>query len=466
MTELWQASAATIAARVRARETSAREETDAALARLAEVNPALNAVVQEFPEEARAEAERIDALIARGEDPGPLAGVPATVKVNVDQAGHATTNGLTLQKDLVAGEDNPVVANLRRAGAVIVGRTNTPAFSLRWFARNSLHGTTLNPHDEALTPGGSSGGAGSAVAAGIGAVAHGTDIAGSVRYPAYACGVHGLRPSLGRIPAANLSGPDRTMGAQITAVSGPLARRIADLRLAFEAMIAPDWRDPWQTSAPYAGPPLPKRAGLALAPRGMTVAPEIQAALRSAAAALSAAGWDVEEVETPSVEDIVRVNITLWMVDFTAAGLPKLEAEGDPDSQFVARQMMAIAGEDADGWGALQRRLGLIREWTRFLADRPVLLCPVSGEAPFLNNDDVSSPERFAEIYAAQALQVGLPALGLPALTVATGAPGKPMGVQLLGLRYREDALLEAGAAIEAAHPPIAPVTPFGKAPA
>jgi len=463
MSELWQSSAAAIAARVRTRETSAREETEAALARLAAANPALNAVVDEFPEEALAEADRVDALIAQGRDPGPLAGVPVTVKVNVDQAGRATTNGLQLQKDLIAEEDSPVTANLRRAGAVVIGRTNTPAFSLRWFTRNSLHGATFNPHDKAITPGGSSGGAGAAVAAGIGAVAHGTDIAGSIRYPAYACNLHGLRPSFGRVPAANLSGPDRTIGAQLTAVSGPLARRIEDVRLAFEALSAGDWRDPWHAPAPLAGPPSPKRVGLALAPGGMTVAPEVKAALRAAAGALEAAGWEVEEVETPSVEALVQVNLTLWMVDFRMAGLPKMEAEGDPDALFVAKAMMGLAGEDADGYAALQRRLGLIRDWTRFLADRPVLLCPVSGEAPFANHSDVESEADFARIFAAQALQVGLPSIGLPGLTVATGSPGAPMGVQLVAPRFREDLLLEAGAAIEAAHAPIRPIDPFVK---
>src|SRR5690606_17503647 len=147
-----------------------------------------NAVVREMPEEALAAARAIDAAIARGDDPGPLAGVPVTTKENVDQQGFATTNGLRLQRDLVAREDSPVVANLRRAGAVIVGRTNTPAFSLRWFTRNSLRGHTLNPRNRAITPGGSSGGAAAAVASGIGAIGHGTDIGGSIRYPAYACG--------------------------------------------------------------------------------------------------------------------------------------------------------------------------------------------------------------------------------------------------------------------------------------
>ena len=207
MPEFWQESAATLARRVRDRDSSAVEIAEAALARLDSVNPAINAVVAEFPDEALAAARAIDASVARGDDPGPLCGVPVTVKVNTDQKGHATTNGCRRQCDLVSAEDNPVVANLRKAGAVIIGRTNTPAFSLRWFTRNSLHGHTRNPRNPNLTPGGSSGGAAAAVTAGIGAIGHGTDIAGSIRYPAYACGVHGLRPTLGRVPATNFTAP-------------------------------------------------------------------------------------------------------------------------------------------------------------------------------------------------------------------------------------------------------------------
>ena len=147
---------------------------------------------------------------------GPLAGVPVTVKVNIDQEGFATTNGLKLQRDVIAKANNPVVDNLRKAGAVILGRTNCPAFSYRWFTTNLIHGDTKNPRDPGITPGGSSGGAGAAVAAGIGHIAHGTDIAGSIRYPAYACGVHGLRPTIGRIAAFNAALPERPIGPQIS----------------------------------------------------------------------------------------------------------------------------------------------------------------------------------------------------------------------------------------------------------
>ena len=236
MQDLWRLSAAEMASLIRSKKVSAKEAATAALARLDAVNPKINAVVDHRPADVLAQASAIDAAIGRGEDPGPLAGVPVTVKVNIDQEGFATTNGLTLQRDAIAKSNSPVIDNLRKSGAVILGRTNCPAFSYRWFTTNLIHGDTKNPRDPGITPGGSSGGAGAAVAAGIGHIAHGTDIAGSIRYPAYACGVHGLRPTMGRIPAFNAALPERPIGPQISAVSGPLARTIGDLRIALAAM--------------------------------------------------------------------------------------------------------------------------------------------------------------------------------------------------------------------------------------
>ena len=200
MSHLHSPTATEIRASLASGDTSARALVASALNRIDTENPALNAVVQRCDKRALATADAVDQALAIGQDPGSLAEIPVTVKVNVDQAGFATTNGLRLQQDLIATEDNPVVANLRRAGAIIIRRTNTPAFSLRWFTRNLVHGATINPRDSGLTPGGSSGGAAVAVASGMGPTGHGTDIAGSVRYPSYAYGVHGLRPSFGRVP--------------------------------------------------------------------------------------------------------------------------------------------------------------------------------------------------------------------------------------------------------------------------
>ena len=269
MTRLWELPATQLAGLIRSREVSAREAVNAALDRLDDVNGTINAVVDYRPAEALTAADVIDARLRDGEEVGALAGVPVTVKVNVDQAGYPTTEGVTLQRDLVARTNNPVVDNLLQAGAVIIGRTNVPAFCLRWFTSNRLYGETRNPRDFRLTPGGSSGGAAAAVTAGIGAIAHGTDIAGSIRYPAYACGVHGLRPTLGRVPTFNASLPGSTIGGQIGKVSGPLARSIADLRLALAAMAARDFRDPWWVPAPLVGPPVERRAAICVAPDGL-----------------------------------------------------------------------------------------------------------------------------------------------------------------------------------------------------
>lgn len=463
MTHIWQLSAAEIAASIRSKKLSAVEVTRAHLERLDAVNRALNAVVQEFPEEALSAAKAVDDQIARGEDPGPLCGVPLTIKVNADQSGHATTNGLVIQKDLVAETDNPVVANMRKAGGVIVGRTNTPAFSLRWFTRNNLHGHTYNPRDRSLTPGGSSGGAASAVASGICAIGHGTDIGGSIRYPAYACGVHGLRPTLGRIPAYNASGAERHIGGQIMAVSGPIARTIADIGLGLEAMAAEDVRDPWWVPVPLDLGAFPKRAALCVAPEGLIVAPEIETALRDGAERLKNEGWQVEEVDAPPFRQAADINAQLWLAEMRHAATAMIEQEGEADSTFVFGQMARrSAPVDVGGLlDGLQSRATLVREWQMFLQKYPVLICPVSGQLPFADQKDVESEAAFEEIMQAQLTQLGLPLLGLPGLAVATGLVGKtPVGVQLIAGRYREDVLLAAGAAIERGGTPPAPVDP------
>lgn len=464
MSQLWQSSAAEIADLVQKREVSAEEVTKSTLERLDAVNPRINAVVQEMPQEALQAARSVDEAISKGADPGHLAGVPVTIKVNVDQQGHATTNGLRLQENLIAEVDSPVVANLRKAGAIIVGRTNTPAFSLRWFTRNSLHGSTFNPHNRSLTPGGSSGGAAAATAAGIGAIGHGTDIAGSVRYPAYACGLHGLRPSLGRIPALNLSAADRHIGGQIMAVSGPLARTIADVKLAFKAMAAADTSDPWWVPVPLELRPQPKRVALCKAPSGMQVAPQVKAALEDAARRLQDAGWEVDEVECPDMREPMRLQLILWLAEFRRGVAQMVIEEDDPDACFVYEQLQRHCdGPDVNGLlDCLQRRVTLMRQWNDFFDKYPVLLCPNSGELPFPNNLDAESSDAFDRVLAAQLPQIAPPFLGLPGLAVTTGilSDQTPVGIQLIGAKFREDSLLAAGADIAAAGPAFPPVNP------
>jgi len=462
MSELWRLSASEIAARVGSRELSAVEVTEQSLQRLQDVNPAINAVVQTLSEQAMTAAHAVDASIAAGEAAGKLAGVPVTVKVNIDQQGCANTNGIRIQRDHIATHDSPVVNNLRKAGAIIVGRTNTPAFSMRWFTRNSLYGHTLNPRNSVLTPGGSSGGAASAVASGICAIGHGTDIAGSIRYPAYACGLHGLRPSLGRVPAVNLSLPDRHIGAQLTAVSGPITRSIEDLRLGLAAMSVASELDPWWVPAALDQGSFAKRAALCIAPDGLAVTDEVVAALRLAAQQLSDAGWEIVERDTPPMREAMSLQLLMWMSEYHYNGGAAVLKEDDPDANFVYSQLLKNCETPTltSLMDALQQRLRLAREWQQFLTEFPILLCPVSAEAPFPDMLDVESPESFTRVLEAQMTQIALPLMGMPGLSVATATGRAPMGVQLVAARFREDVLLTAGADIEARNPPIGIANP------
>lgn len=462
--ELFEYTATQIAAAVTAGEVTAREVTQSVLTRMDAVNPAINAVVARNDNEALHAADQVDRARASGEILGPMAGVPVTTKENVDQTGFATTNGLRIQKDLIAATDNPVVSGLRRAGAVIVGRTNTPAFSLRWFTRNSLHGHTKNPHNPAITPGGSSGGAASATAAGIGAMGHGTDIGGSIRYPAYACGLQGIRPTLGRVAARNASAPDRHIGAQLMAVSGPHARSVADLRLSLNVMAQPDLQDPWHVPVPMKGPDYPRRAALCVNPEGLNTHPLVVQSLQQAAARLNDAGWQVSEVASPPFRAPARLQAQLWLAEMERGAKAMVTQEDDPDALHVLAEMHKITAlpDLNEVLDALQARLGFLREWEMFLAEYPVLICPVSSEPPF---PDLLDLDDFPRCLEAQLTQVGLPLMGLPGMSVFTGfamgeAGHTPLGAQLISGRYREDILLDAAEAIEQRSPQITVVTP------
>src|SRR5437762_7542058 len=463
MQDLWRLPANDIAALIRSKKVSAKEAALAALARLDAVNPSINAVVDHRPADVLAQAGAIDAAIAANQDLGPLGGVPITVKVNIDQEGFATTNGLKLQRDAVATSNSPVVDNLRKAGAVILGRTNCPAFSYRWFTTNLIHGDTRNPRDPGITPGGSSGGAGAAVAAGIGHIAHGTDIAGSIRYPAYACGVHGLRPTMGRVAAFNAALPERPIGPQISAVSGPLARTIGDIRIALAAMSAKDYRDPWWVPAPLEGPAMPKRVAMCLNPDGLDPVPAVEAAVADAGKRLARAGWGVEGiVNAPPLREAADLQTKLWLGDGYEAQLEAAEREGDPGALACLRGNRTKV-HPFDLSKALTRRATLTREWLAFFENYAVLLMPVSGELPFPDQLDRKDEASFARVWHAQLPQIAIPFMGLPGLTVSTGLVGRVLvGVQLVPDRYREGLCLAAGEAIEAGGTTSAAIDPAG----
>jgi amidase len=408
MQDLWRLSAAEMASLIRSKKVSAKEAATSALARLDAVNPKINAVVDHRPEDVLAQASAVDAAIGRGEDAGPLGGVPVTVKVNIDQEGFATTNGLKLQRDAIAKSNSPVIDNLRKSGAVILGRTNC-------------------------------------------------------RYPAYACGVHGLRPTMGRIAAFNAALPERPIGPQISAVSGALARTVGDIRIALAAMSAKDYRDPWWVPAPLEGPAMPKRVAMCLNPDGLDPVPEVKAAVADAGKRLARAGWAVEEIaNTPPLREAADLQTKLWLGDGYEAQLEAAEREGDPGALACLRGNRAKV-HPFDLSKALTRRATLTREWLAFFENYAVLLMPVSGELPFPDQLDRKDDASFARVWHAQLPQIAIPFMGLPGLTVSTGLVGRvPVGVQLVSGRYREDLCLAAGEAIEAGGTPSAAIDPAG----
>lgn len=464
MIELWRLPAVELAQLVRTRKVSAREASKDALQRLDVVNPKINAVVAHRSEVVLRQADRIDQMVSRGEDPGVLAGVPITVKINIDQAGFATTNGTVLQKDLIANVNSPVVDNLVRAGAILLGRSNAPTFALRWFTSNLVHGHTSNPRDPARTPGGSTGGGAAAVTAGIGHLAIGTDTGGSVRYPAYACGVHGLRPTLGRVPTYNASSPERAIGPQLMSSAGPIGRTVEDLRVALAAMSVPDLRDPWSVPAPLEGPAAPLRAAMCVRPGGLPVVAEVEAAVRDAGRRLADAGWQVDEVDdVPSLGDAAGVQERLWLGNGFAELSEAVARDGDPGARAVVSAFRAKAATfEADLVArALLRRAAAAREWRLFLGKYPVLLLPVSAELPFPDGLDLEGEAGFWRVWKAQLVQRALPALGLPSLTISTNLIGSvPVGVEIVAGHFREDLCLLAGKAIEACGTPVSPIDP------
>jgi amidase len=455
--EIWRWSAVETAAGIRRRQISCVEAVQAAIDRLRAVNDRVNAVTVDLSAEALEVAKRADAIVASGVALGPLHGVPITIKENVDQEGQTNPNGVAAFESILAEEDAPLVANLRQAGAVIIGRTNTPEFSYRWFTDNPLRGLTKNPWAEDRTPGGSSGGAAAAVALGIGDIAHGNDLGGSLRYPAYACGVATIRPSLGRIAAYNASAPEeRPPMIQLMSVQGPIAREVRDVRLALEVMAGCDPRDPWWAPAPLEGRRLdhPIRVAVTKEPAGVPCHPGIARAIDEAARHLEGAGYAVEAVDPPAVAEIADRWRSLVMTDTKVMMEPAVREHGSDDIKQVLDGFMAATDIlDLDGYvRALADRTRLLRAWSAFMANHPLVLAPVSQAPPFPQQEDLKGGERIRQMLDEQAMLYSVNLLGLPAAAVPTGlVDGIPSGVQIIGQRFREDLCLDAAQAIETA---------------
>ena len=288
-------------------------------------------------------------------------------------------------------------------------------------------------------------------------IGHGNDYGGSVRYPAYACGVVGLRATVGRIPAFNATARgDRSVTSQMMSVQGPLTRSIADARLALHAMAAPDARDPNWVPAPLE-PGLPRgpiRVAMFAQSPAHPVDPAVSAAVRQAGAWLAEAGFAVEETAPPDFTEAAALWRTLVYNDLRRAAVPAINQFGDAavrDNIRLILETMPDSTRDSflDG---LARRYTLAHKWSLFFETYPILLMPVSWQRPFRIDADTISSARSNELVDAQGPMLATALLGLPGLSVPTGlVDGVPMGVQLCATRFREDLILYAGAAIEAA---------------
>lgn len=458
---LWQWSATDLATATRDNSLSAIDVTESAIARMEEVNPDLNAVVESLSDAARVEARTLDAMDG---PKGLLHGVPVTIKINVDQKGHATSNGVPALKDMIAPDDAPLVRNLKAAGAIVIGRTNTPEFSFRADTDNPLFGRTHNPWGRHVSAGGSSGGAGSAVMAGIGALAHGNDIGGSLRFPASANGAVTVKPGLGRVPAFNPSQKaERGLLAQSMSVQGLITRTAADLHLSMPALIAADSRDPFHVPMPWRGAPLdaPIRIAVSREDFGFGLHPEVATALDKAASTLSDAGYAVEAVEPPLAQETGEVGYRALMGEVKALIGPDIRQYGSAELNTIFeeyyRQFPPYEG--AELLTMLAQRTHYARAWSLFLEDYPLVLTPFLLKPFFAPGRDAEGPEGVRDALGGAHWSFIMNFLGLPAGNLPTHIADLPMGpqpigVQIAGRRWREDLIVDAMQAIETSIPP------------
>ena len=452
----WSRSAVDLAAMIRTREVSCVEVTESVLARIAAHNGRINAIVVDCSAEALRAAEQKDREIGGGTALGPLHGVPVTIKENIDVAGQATTNGLPVFENLIAPDHSPVVRNLLDAGAIIVGRTNTPELSMRGTTVNPLRGRTFNPWDDEASPGGSSGGASAAAAMGFGPIHHGNDIGGSLRFPSFACGVSTVKPTFGRVPAFNPSATaERGLLAQLISVQGAISREVRDVRLATRVLAGGDPRDPWWVPVPFEGPRLDSPIPIAVTTEahGYPINAEILAGIDRAADLLSDAGYAVERVSTPSIMKPARAWFDVLVSEIAHFLGPAARDHGSETIQTIFEHYQRIGTPvDAAGYRqAVADRVALTREWNVFLDRYPLVLCPFLMRSMYPWNYDAQGFEQVKDLFMSAVYSTGVNYLSLPSGVVPIGyADGRPAGVQIVGRRFREDLILDAMEVIEA----------------
>ena len=432
-------SATQAAELIRSREASSRELTEAALARVDAVNGAVNAIVELRREAALREAAAADAAIARGGPVGPLHGVPISVKEALNVAGMHTTWGNPAFREFVADRDATVVARLRAAGAIVAGKTNV-AMMLGDFAQtsNDLYGTTRNPWDPERVPGGSSGGAAAAIAAGMTFLEYGSDLVGSIRIPASFCGVYGLKPSAGIVPLTGFQPPGPPAPpSDMTYMSalGPVARAAGDLRVALRASAGPEppasKAFDWSLAPPRHTRLRDFRVGVVLDDRRAPVTGEVGAVLSDAVDALARTGATVTEgwpegIDPGQSAESFGFQIGLFFAYQQAGGEP------GPLSQVIEQETSRMAHRAA---------------WSAYFTGVDAFLCPVNFTAAFPHDTrpfgertiataDGERPYGDQPFWIAHASLAGLPAVAAP---VGRTPGGLPVGLQIVGPRYEDD---------------------------
>ena len=451
MDELIFASATEQAQAIQDRQVSSEELVIACLQRIEAVNPILNAVVQLAADPALASARNADIALASGEVKGPLHGVPMTLKDSIDTAGIITTAGTMGRKSFIAQEDATVATRLKNAGAILLGKTNTPELTLYGETVNLVYGQTNNPYNPERIPGGSSGGAATIVASGGSAFDLGTDTGGSIRQPAHFCGVAGLKPTSGRVPRTGHI-VSYEMGAldSLTTI-GPLTRSVADLQLVFSIIAGPDWRDPAMIPMPIGNPNEIDLNGLRAAfytDNGIvSPTPEVAATTKAAVSALVDAGI-VSEENRP--EEVATTG-SLWLQVATADGSAwvhrLLKAAGTTETHPVLHRFITAEPVSSAELTALLEEVDRVRSaMLGFLKNYDLIICPVNA-FPAMPHGQVSAQGdgySYTRIYNIT---------GWPVVVVRCGTSdeGLPIGVQVIARPWREDVALAAAQHLERA---------------
>jgi Asp-tRNA(Asn)/Glu-tRNA(Gln) amidotransferase A subunit family amidase len=452
-------AASEMAELIRNRKLSPVELVHAHLDHIEKVNPKINAYVQVDAERALAAAHGAELALPRNENLGPLHGVPISIKSAIDVAGMRCEAGTKLRAGYVAAQDAPLVSRLRKAGAIILGMTNTPELLMAWETDNLLYGRTNNPWDLSRTAGGSSGGESAAIASGCSAGGVGSDGGGSIRVPAHFCGICGLKPTPGRIPASGHF-PQSAGPFALTGVVGPMARTVADLKLLFEVMQGPDIGDPGAAPVPVRWPDrneLKKtRIGYFEDDGRTPVTPETRSAVRRAADALRSAGLEVEPFRPEGLEKARQ----LWWKFFGVAGGMLLgpmtkghEAELSPIlkefNSWVAAEPSHTAESLLDAW--MERdllRMQIFEQMEKYQA----LLCPVASIPAFCHRERRWQIEgKTVEYLNAWSYCEWFNLLGMPAATIpiSRSAEGLPIGVQIAARPWEEELVLSIAQLIE-----------------